>query len=81
MSIASFNTTPLIDYVFDGSSPPYVSSARTNPLQLYGISKRDGELAVLGIEGAHVVILRVPVLYAFALYTFCHHLHIVGHSD
>ncbi|ETW79132.1 hypothetical protein HETIRDRAFT_445859 [Heterobasidion irregulare TC 32-1] len=51
------------DYVFDGSSPPYVPSARTNPLQLYGTSKRDGELAVLGIEGAHAVILRVPVLY------------------
>ncbi|THH19127.1 hypothetical protein EW146_g1997 [Bondarzewia mesenterica] len=51
------------DYVFDGSSPPYVPSARTNPLQLYGTTKRDGELAVLGVEGAHSVVLRVPVLY------------------
>ena len=78
MSVVSFNTTTLVDYVFDGSSPPYVPSARTNPLQLYGTSKRDGELAVLGIEGAHAIILRVPVLCAFI---FWHHLHVVGHSD
>ncbi|KAF8190557.1 hypothetical protein BJ912DRAFT_965520 [Pholiota molesta] len=30
---------------------------------LYGKSKRDGELAVLGVDGAHVIVLRVPVLY------------------
>ncbi|EIM81101.1 NAD-P-binding protein [Stereum hirsutum FP-91666 SS1] len=51
------------DYVFDGTSPPYVPSARTNPLQLYGETKRDGEIAVLGIEGSKSVVLRVPVLY------------------
>ncbi|KAI0035799.1 NAD-P-binding protein [Vararia minispora EC-137] len=51
------------DYVFDGTSPPYVPSARTNPLNLYGHTKRDGELSVLGIEGAIAVVLRVPVLY------------------
>ncbi|KAI0052153.1 NAD-P-binding protein [Auriscalpium vulgare] len=51
------------DYVFDGTSPPYVPSARTNPLNFYGITKRDGEIAVLGVEGARVVVLRVPVLY------------------
>ncbi|PPR01232.1 hypothetical protein CVT24_005996 [Panaeolus cyanescens] len=51
------------DYVFDGTSPPYTPSSATNPLQLYGKSKRDGELAVLGVDGADVVILRVPVLY------------------
>ncbi|TFY63329.1 hypothetical protein EVG20_g6358 [Dentipellis fragilis] len=39
------------DYVFDGTSPPYVPSARTNPLNIYGRTKRDGELAVLGVEG------------------------------
>jgi len=40
----------------------------TNPLQLYGRTKRDGEIAVLG-EGKSVlavgnrkVVLRVPVL-------------------
>ncbi|KAI0298694.1 NAD-P-binding protein [Multifurca ochricompacta] len=51
------------DYVFDGTSPPYVPSAQTNPVNLYGITKRDGELAVLGIDGARVAVLRVPVLY------------------
>jgi len=52
----------LVDFVFDGTSPPYTPSSATNPLQLYGRSKRDGEFAVLGVDGAKVVILRVPVL-------------------
>jgi S-adenosylmethionine synthetase len=41
----------------------------TNPLQLYGRTKRDGEVAVLGGEresvlaaGSRKVVLRVPVL-------------------
>ncbi|KAG6840699.1 hypothetical protein C0991_005002 [Blastosporella zonata] len=51
------------DYVFDGTSPPYTPSSPTNPLQSYGQSKRDGELAVLSVDGAQVVVLRVPVLY------------------
>jgi S-adenosylmethionine synthetase len=51
------------DYVFDGTSPPYTPSARTNPVQLYGQTKRDGEVAVLGVDGAKAVVLRVPVLY------------------
>ncbi|PPQ86623.1 hypothetical protein CVT25_006807, partial [Psilocybe cyanescens] len=51
------------DYVFDGTSPPYIPSSSTNPLQLYGRSKRDGEVAILGVDGAKVIILRVPVLY------------------
>ncbi|KAF5345944.1 hypothetical protein D9758_011432 [Tetrapyrgos nigripes] len=51
------------DYVFDGTSPPYTPSSTTNPLQLYGITKRDGEVAVLGFDGVKAVALRVPVLY------------------
>ncbi|KAF4618725.1 hypothetical protein D9613_010169 [Agrocybe pediades] len=51
------------DYVFDGTSPPYTPYSATNPLQLYGKSKRDGELAVLGVDNAKCVVLRVPVLY------------------
>jgi len=35
------------DYVFDGTSPPYKPSDKTNPLQGYGISKMDAEMAVL----------------------------------
>lgn len=50
------------DYVFDGTSPPYVPSAQPNPVNLYSTTKRDAELAVLGIEGAHVAVLRVPIL-------------------
>ncbi|KAJ7108538.1 hypothetical protein C8R44DRAFT_802985 [Mycena epipterygia] len=51
------------DYVFDGTSPPYPPSAKTNPLQLYGETKLDGEVRILGVEGATAIILRVPVLY------------------
>ncbi len=29
---------------------------------MYAITKRDAELAVLGLEGARVVVLRVPIL-------------------
>ena len=57
------------DYVLDGTSPPYMPDAATNPLQLYGRTKRDGEIAILGEEGKSVlgagnrkVALRVPVL-------------------
>lgn len=53
----------LPDYVFDGTSPPYTPSAATRPIQLYGETKRDGEMAVLGVEGAKAIVLRVPVLY------------------
>ncbi|KAI0760373.1 NAD(P)-binding protein [Fomes fomentarius] len=51
------------EYVFDGTSPPYTPSSTTNPLNLYGKTKRDGELAVLGVSGAKSIALRVPVLY------------------
>ncbi|PVF94272.1 NAD(P)-binding protein [Serendipita vermifera] len=51
------------DYVFDGTSPPYSPQDAPNPLQLYGKSKRDGELAILETAGARGVVLRVPILY------------------
>jgi S-adenosylmethionine synthetase len=50
------------DYVFDGVKPPYAVDAPTNPLNLYGRSKRDGELAVWA-ETSDAAVLRVPVLY------------------
>jgi S-adenosylmethionine synthetase len=51
------------DYVFDGKAPPYTPSSPTNPLQTYGQSKLDGEVSALSVDGASVVVLRVPVLY------------------
>ncbi|KAH9171349.1 NAD-P-binding protein [Lactarius sanguifluus] len=53
-----------IDYVFDGTSPPYTPSASTNPVNLYGITKRDGELGVLGVHDARIAVLRVPIFGA-----------------
>jgi hypothetical protein len=55
-------TTSVTDYVFDGTSAPYVSTAQTNPVNHYGRTKRDGENAVLDVKDAKVVVLRVPVL-------------------
>lgn len=50
------------DYVFDGTAPPYSPHATPNPLNLYGRSKRDGEVAVWD-ETSDACVLRVPVLY------------------
>jgi len=50
------------DYVFDGTSPPYFPDSKTNPLNNYARSKRDGELAVRDAMN-DAVVLRVPLLY------------------
>jgi len=50
------------DYVFDGTTPPYRPGDPTRPLNAYGRSKRDGELAARA-ELPGVGILRVPILY------------------
>ncbi|KAJ1630084.1 hypothetical protein T492DRAFT_1006062 [Pavlovales sp. CCMP2436] len=57
------------DYVFDGGVhsrklPPYDVDAPTHPLNFYGETKRDAERAVIAVQGARALILRVPVLYA-----------------
>ena len=50
------------DYVFDGLSPrPYLAGDETNPLSVYGRSKRDGEIAALRSPDALVV--RTAWLY------------------
>lgn len=59
------------DYVFRGKpgEAPYETDARTDPPNVYGQTKRDGEEAVLA-ETADTglgVVLRVPVLYGPAL--------------
>lgn len=55
------------DFVFDGaSSHPYAPAAPTNPLSVYGRTKRDGEVAVLGILGSNGIVLRTSWVYAAA---------------
>jgi len=50
------------DYVFDGTAPPYAPDSETNPLNLYGKSKLDGERTILSLA-SHACVLRVPILY------------------
>jgi len=53
------------DFVFDGqSSTPYKADAVTNPLSVYGQTKRDGELAVLEETSGTAVVIRTSWLYS-----------------
>ncbi|KAF4120455.1 Nucleoside-diphosphate-sugar epimerase [Geosmithia morbida] len=56
------------DYVFPGveGEAPYEADATPRPTNLYGQTKRDGEVAVLDEYAAGSVVLRVPVLYGHA---------------
>ena len=52
------------DYVFDGTAHvPYPEDAPTNPLSVYGTSKRDGELAVWEEHPEGATIVRTSWLY------------------
>ncbi len=52
------------DYVFDGEEGPYSEEAMPSPPNVYGMTKRDGELAVLErLRGA--IIVRVCALYGW----------------
>jgi dTDP-4-dehydrorhamnose reductase len=52
------------DFVFDGrQSSPYAADARSNPLGVYGASKRAGEEAVLAAD-ATALILRTGWVYS-----------------
>ncbi|KAI9834549.1 MAG: hypothetical protein M1819_002925 [Sarea resinae] len=56
------------DYVFPGTpgDAPYAPTAPTAPPNIYGATKREGEIALLEATKAHPglgVVLRVPVLY------------------
>ncbi len=47
------------DYVFDGASAlPYDELALTRPLNVYGRTKRDGEIAIAAIGGANLIFRR-----------------------
>ncbi|KAA0192981.1 hypothetical protein HAZT_HAZT002626 [Hyalella azteca] len=50
------------DYVFDGSHPPYRVDDVPEPLNKYGITKLEGEKAVLAGH-PDAAVLRVPILY------------------
>ena len=53
------------DFVFDGeASSPYRPEAPTRPLSVYGLTKRDGERAVLAALPERSVIVRTAWLYA-----------------
>jgi dTDP-4-dehydrorhamnose reductase len=53
------------DFVFDGAaSVPYGPDSATNPLSVYGRSKRDGERAVLAALPEHATIVRTAWVYA-----------------
>lgn len=52
------------DYVFDGTKPaPYVEHDQTCPTSVYGVTKRDGEEAVLA-EHLNSAILRTAWVYS-----------------
>lgn len=53
------------DFVFDGTaSTPYRPDSATNPLSVYGRTKRDGEAAVLDSLPEHATIVRTAWVYA-----------------
>ncbi|CAG8459664.1 11741_t:CDS:10 [Diversispora eburnea] len=50
------------DYVFDGKNPPYNVDDKPNPLNFYGETKYQSEIAVQKAN-SQAIILRVPILY------------------
>lgn len=53
------------DYVFDGaSSYPYKENDATNPQNVYGVTKLEGEKAILGINPSKTIIIRTSWLYS-----------------
>lgn len=52
------------DYVFDGkSNQPYTEDYKTNPITKYGLSKLDGERAIIS-SGCKAIIIRTSWVYS-----------------
>src|SRR5687767_4901002 len=52
------------DFVFDGAaSVPYSPDAPTNPINVYGKTKRAGELSILNVYPTGSVIVRTSWVY------------------
>jgi dTDP-4-dehydrorhamnose reductase len=70
------------DYVFDGKGTrPYREDDATNPAGVYGLSKRDGELAVME-NNPHSYIIRTSWLYGKHGNNFVHTmLHLMNERD
>jgi len=64
--VASERKIPFVyfstEYIFDGNDGPYVEEATAHPLNVYGRSKWEGELAVLA-ACSYALILRTTVIY------------------
>lgn len=53
------------DFVFDGGGlMPYKVDAETSPLSVYGLTKRDGELAALSASEGSAAVVRTAWLYS-----------------
>ena len=53
------------DYVFDGrNSNPYIEIDKTNPINVYGVTKLDGEKAIKKIMKNNAIIIRTSWLYS-----------------
>lgn len=53
------------DYVFDGTNhKPYIETDATNPQGVYGMTKRDGENALISINPKNSIIIRTSWVYS-----------------